>query len=47
MDFIVRGEGDLTFRDLLRALNGASRFTRFAGLSIHDGDGSFTTRRDT
>ena len=46
MDFIVRGEGDITFRDLLRASNGASRSTRLPGLSIHDGNGSRTTRRD-
>jgi radical SAM superfamily enzyme YgiQ (UPF0313 family) len=41
VDFIVRGEGDLTFRDLLRALekDPAQRgLTQIAGLSFRDGD---------
>ena len=33
VDFIVRGEGDLTFRDLLRALEQGAGFDGIAGLS--------------
>jgi radical SAM superfamily enzyme YgiQ (UPF0313 family) len=33
IDFIVRGEGDLTFRELVRALERAPRFDSIAGLS--------------
>src|SRR5215469_9676758 len=38
LDFIVRGEGELTFRELLRALEEGSGFERICGLSWRDGD---------
>ena len=38
IDFIVRGEGDLTFRELLRALESGCGFASIAGLSYRDGD---------
>jgi radical SAM superfamily enzyme YgiQ (UPF0313 family) len=38
VDFLVRGEGDLTFRDLLRALERGQPASHIPGLSIHDGD---------
>ncbi|MFL6301328.1 MAG: B12-binding domain-containing radical SAM protein [Terriglobales bacterium] len=34
IDFIVRGEGDVTFRDLVRALEEKSSFAKIAGLSF-------------
>jgi len=37
LDFIVRGEGDLTFRELLRALEQGVGFDRIYGLSYRDG----------
>jgi anaerobic magnesium-protoporphyrin IX monomethyl ester cyclase len=37
VDFVVRGEGDLTFRDLLRALESGQSPNGIPGLSIHDG----------
>ena len=37
VDFVVRGEGDLTFRDLLRAIERGDSPAAIAGLSIHDG----------
>jgi anaerobic magnesium-protoporphyrin IX monomethyl ester cyclase len=37
VDFLVRGEGDLTFRDLLRALERRSEPAAIPGLSWHDG----------
>jgi anaerobic magnesium-protoporphyrin IX monomethyl ester cyclase len=37
VDFLVRGEGDLTFRDLLRALERGRSPDAIPGLSIHDG----------
>ncbi len=37
VDFVVRGEGDLTFRDLLRALERHAPADGIPGLSIHDG----------
>ncbi|MEN3339009.1 MAG: anaerobic magnesium-protoporphyrin monomethyl ester cyclase [Acidobacteriota bacterium] len=37
VDFLVRGEGDLTFRDLLRALEHGRPTAGIPGLSIHDG----------
>lgn len=37
-DFIVRGEGEVTFRELLRALEGGTGFDEIAGLSYRDGD---------
>jgi radical SAM superfamily enzyme YgiQ (UPF0313 family) len=38
VDAIVRGEGDLTFRDLLRALESKQPLSGIAGLSYRDGD---------
>ena len=38
-DFIVRGEGELTFRELLRALESGGPFAGIAGLTWRDGDG--------
>ncbi len=37
-DFIVRGEGELTFRGLLRAIERGSGFEGIAGLSFRHGD---------
>ncbi len=37
-DFIVRGEGEITFRELLRAIESGSPFDGIAGLSHRDGD---------
>jgi anaerobic magnesium-protoporphyrin IX monomethyl ester cyclase len=39
VDFIVRGEGEATFRELLRALETGGRLAGIAGLSYRDGDG--------
>src|ERR1700741_1826553 len=39
LDFIVRGEGELTFRELLRALEVGSGFDRICGLSYQIGAG--------
>jgi anaerobic magnesium-protoporphyrin IX monomethyl ester cyclase len=36
-DFIVRGEGELTFRELLRALEAGAGFDRITGLSFRRG----------
>ena len=38
VDFIVRGEGEVTFRELLRALEQKGDFDRICGLSYRDGD---------
>ena len=38
VDFIVRGEGEITFRELLRAVEQAGDFDRICGLSYRDGD---------
>src|SRR3954452_14818910 len=38
VDFLVRGEGDLTFRDLLRSLERGGSVHAIPGLSIHNGD---------
>src|SRR5205085_526840 len=38
VDFIVRGEGEITFRDLLRAIEEESGFDHIAGLSYRSGD---------
>jgi anaerobic magnesium-protoporphyrin IX monomethyl ester cyclase len=38
VDFIVRGEGEVTFRELLRALEQVGDFNRICGLSYRDGD---------
>jgi anaerobic magnesium-protoporphyrin IX monomethyl ester cyclase len=38
LNFIVRGEGELTFRELLRALEEGGRVDRICGLSYRDGD---------
>jgi anaerobic magnesium-protoporphyrin IX monomethyl ester cyclase len=37
-DFIVRGEGELTFRELCRAVESGGGFERIAGLSFRRGD---------
>src|SRR6476620_3025851 len=37
VDFLVRGEGDLTCRDLLRTLERRQSPHAIAGLSVHDG----------
>jgi radical SAM superfamily enzyme YgiQ (UPF0313 family) len=37
VDFIVRGEGELTFRELLRALERGSGFQSIAGLTYREG----------
>jgi radical SAM superfamily enzyme YgiQ (UPF0313 family) len=39
VDFIVRGEGEVTFRELLRALEAGAGVSDIAGLSYRDGDG--------
>jgi radical SAM superfamily enzyme YgiQ (UPF0313 family) len=38
VDFIVRGEGELTFRELLRAIDNHHGFQNIAGLTYRDGD---------
>ena len=38
VDFIVRGEGEFTFRDLLRAIESGSSFDGILGLSFRQGD---------
>ena len=38
VDFIVRGEGELTFRELLRAIENHHGFQNIAGLIYRDGD---------
>jgi radical SAM superfamily enzyme YgiQ (UPF0313 family) len=38
VDFVVRGEGDLTFRDLVRALERGTPLSAIRGLSYRDGD---------
>jgi radical SAM superfamily enzyme YgiQ (UPF0313 family) len=40
-DFIVRGEGEITFRELLRALESGNGFGHIAGLSHRAADGAF------
>ena len=45
VDFIVRGEGELTFRELIRALERGTDPAGVAGLSFKDGDG-FTHNPD-
>src|SRR5690242_15232140 len=39
VDFIVRGEGEITFRELLRQLENGGSFEQIAGLSYRDGNG--------
>ena len=39
VDYIVRGEGEVTFRELLRALEGNGSGARISGLSYRNGDG--------
>lgn len=38
VDFIVRGEGEITFRELLRAIENQSGYDRISGLSYRSGD---------
>jgi anaerobic magnesium-protoporphyrin IX monomethyl ester cyclase len=45
VDFIVRGEGEFTFCELLRALEGGQNFTSIRGLSYRDG-GQFVHNPD-
>jgi anaerobic magnesium-protoporphyrin IX monomethyl ester cyclase len=39
VDYIVRGEGEVTFRELLRAFENGAGFENICGLSRRDGDG--------
>ena len=39
VDFIVRGEGDITFRELLRSIEAQSGCGHITGLSYRDGNG--------
>ena len=39
IDYIVRGEGEITFRELLRAIESGEGFDRIQGLSYRAGDG--------
>ena len=39
VDFVVRGEGEITFRLLIRAIEAGEGFETIAGLSYRDGDG--------
>jgi len=39
IEFIVRGEGDLTFRELLRAAESGAGFDKILGLTYHDSAG--------
>ncbi|HEY7098618.1 MAG TPA: radical SAM protein [Terriglobales bacterium] len=39
VDFVVRGEGEVTFRELLRALERRQEFGQICGLSYRSGDG--------
>src|SRR5262249_37112893 len=39
VDFIVRGEGEVTFRELVRALEDGRRFNSVAGLLYREGNG--------
>jgi anaerobic magnesium-protoporphyrin IX monomethyl ester cyclase len=46
-DFLVRGEGEVTFRDLIRAIEGHSDCAHIPGLSYRgDGDGGFLHNPD-
>ena len=38
-DFIVRGEGEVTFRDLVRSIEAGGAFADIPGLTYRDGDG--------
>ena len=38
VDYVVRGEGEVTFRELLRALERGEGFDRISGLSYRDGE---------
>ena len=38
VDFIVRGEGEITFRELLRAIENNRDFSSISGLSFRDGE---------
>jgi radical SAM superfamily enzyme YgiQ (UPF0313 family) len=44
-DFLVRGEGEVTFRELIRAIEGHSGYAHIAGLSYR-GDGGFLHNPD-
>jgi len=38
-DFVVRGEGEVTFRDLVRAIEAGGEFSGVGGLTYRDGEG--------
>jgi radical SAM superfamily enzyme YgiQ (UPF0313 family) len=38
VDFIVRGEGEITFRNLIREMEGSQRYNSIAGLSYRSGN---------
>ncbi len=38
VDFIVRGEGEITFRELVRAIETSGSYAQIAGLTYRDGD---------
>jgi radical SAM superfamily enzyme YgiQ (UPF0313 family) len=38
VDFIVRGEGEITFREVVRAIETKGSYTHIAGLSYRDGN---------
>src|SRR6185503_8488011 len=44
VDFIVRGEGELTFRELLRTIENETGFDHIAGLSYRSGDRFYHNR---
>jgi len=44
-DFLVRGEGEVTFRDLIRAIEGGSSYAHISGLSYRS-DGNFLHNPD-
>lgn len=45
-DFVVRGEGEATFHELLQALEGSRDFHPILGLSFRRNDGSFQHNQD-
>ncbi len=41
VDYLVRGEGEITFRDLIRAIQNGNRVESVGGLSLRDGAGGW------
>jgi radical SAM superfamily enzyme YgiQ (UPF0313 family) len=41
VDFVVRGEGEITFREILRAIENNNGYDSIAGLSFRNGDGFY------